>query len=511
MRRQWRLSLVMAMLLALAGCGFGTSSSPETTTGQSLVLDSNFTPKSGWALETDDAIELSKAGVLESLTRVDNDIKVQPALAASWKQTAPDTWDITLREGAKFQDGTTAVDATAVTQALNHVLKAEAPPAAFSPDIIASVKAADPQTVRITTKGPDPLMPFRLASPNTGILAPAGYEGGKINPIRTATGPFVLVKEVPKQSITLERNASWWGGNVGLAGAEMRFIPDGGVRATQVRTDEAQIGVVIPISSLPEFQSASDVRVNVQSLPRTTALYLNNAKAPFNKKEVRQAIQSAIDVQSIADNVYEKAAKPAVGPFLPDEPWGDEQAKPVAYDPDKATQLLAQAGVNPGSLQVDLWAYQERPELKDVATAIQAMLKKVGITAKIRNAEYAALEPDLLAGKFDMMLLSRNHLSAVADPAGFLQADYTCKGGYNLSHFCDPTIDKQVAQASKLADPNARYDLYRQVADKLQADAVDVFLVHEQQHDALRASVQNYRLNPVGYYYLTPDLALNAS
>jgi peptide/nickel transport system substrate-binding protein len=510
MRRHWWSGVVMAMLLALAGCGFGDSSSPEGGADQRLVLASNFTPKSAWALETDDGIELSKAGVLEGLTRVDQEIQVQPALAESWKQTNPTTWDFTLRQGVKFHDGSN-VDATAVAQALNHVLKVEAPPAAFSPDTVASVKAVDPQTVRITTKGPDPLIPHRMASPNTGILAPAAYQGGKINPVRTGTGPFVLVNEVPKQAITLERNASYWGGEVGLAGAEVRFIPDGGVRATQVRTNEAQIGVVIPIARLPELESAGDVRVNVQSLPRTTALYLNNAKAPFNKKEVRQAIQSAIDVQAIADNVYEGAAKPAVGPFLPDEPWGDPQAKPVARDLDKAKRLLAQAGVAPGSLEVGLWAYHERPELKDVATAIQAMLKEVGITAKIRNAEYAALEPDLFAGKFDMLLQSRNHLSAVADPAGFLTADYTCKGGFNISHFCDPSLDKQIAEASRLADANARYEIYRQVAAKVQADAVDVFLVHEQQHDALHASVQNYRLNPVGYYYLTADLALAAT
>src|SRR6266540_6031028 len=190
--------------------------------------------------ETDDGILLSRAGCLETLLRYEPDGTLSENLATSWKQVKPTAWDFQLREGVKFQDGT-PMDADAVVGALQHVLDAKTPARSFDPDVVSGVKAVDASTVEITTPAPDMLLPLRMASPNTGILAPKAYEGKQIDIKGTCTGPFTVVKEVPRQSLELERNDNYWGGKPNIASAEVRFVVDGATRVTQVQTGEAQI------------------------------------------------------------------------------------------------------------------------------------------------------------------------------------------------------------------------------------------------------------------------------
>ena len=500
-----------AMILPLAACGMGGGSdSGGSGSGgagaQSIVIDEPFGPKANWALETDDAFVLTKAGCLETLTKYDNSSgTLKPMLALSWTQRQSTAWDLTLRPGVKFQDGT-ALDAKAVVGALQHALKAKTPASAFSPKSIADVKAVDSSTVEITTIKPDPLLPYRLAAPNTGILSPKAYTGAATNPEGTCTGPFRIIKEIPQQAIDLKRNTSYWGGSVKLASAEVRFIADGAKRATQVQTGEAQIARRVPVTSVQNLKGSTSVSVQTQQQPRTTELLLNNKKAPFDKLAVRQAIQAAIDTKAITDSVFPGAGRPAVGPFGPGEPWTPQGAAAVTADTAKAKSLLAQAGVTPGSLKIQLIAYNEGVGFSDIAAVIQQQLKAIGITVIIKTADSASVEPDLLSGNFQTALLSRNHLSDMPDPLGFLTADYTCKGGYNLSHFCDPAFDALIAKAASTKDATARYAQYAQAAAELQSQAVDVFIIHESESVAVASGIQGYAVHP--YYTLTAGLSL---
>ncbi|MEV0905472.1 ABC transporter substrate-binding protein [Streptomyces hokutonensis] len=499
-----------ALTLSLAACGMGggSSDSGSSTSGQSIVIDEPFAPAADWALETDDAFVLTKAGCLETLTKYDTSGALKPMLAVSWKQSGPKTWDIELRKDVKFQDGT-PLDAAAVVGALKHELAAKAPAAAFSPETVAGVKAVGDTAVEITTVTPDALLPYRLAAPNTGILAPKAYTGSSTNPEGTCTGPFRITKEIPQQAIDLKRNASYWGGAVQLASAEVRFIADGAKRATQIQTGEAQIARKIPVTSVQDLKGSSSVAVRTQELPRTTELVLNNKKAPFDNEKVRQAIQAAIDTKAITNAVYQGAGRPAVGPFAPGEPWTPASAETVSADAAKAKSLLAEAGVTPASVKMQLIAYNEGSGFADLAAVIQQELKAIGVTVTIKTADYASVEPDLLSGDFQAALLSRNHLGDMPDPLGFLTADYTCKGGYNLSHFCDKTFDALIEKAASTKDATSRYADYAEAATELQSRAVDIFLTHETESVAVASGVKGYAVHP--YYTLTAGLSLSTN
>jgi peptide/nickel transport system substrate-binding protein len=130
----------------------------------------------------------------------------------------------------------------------------QTPARAFNADVISKVSATDESTVQITTPKPDPPLPLRVASPNTGILAPEAYEGKEINIEGTCTGPFTVTDEVPRQSLNLEADDNYWGGEVNLDSAEVRFIVDGAARATQLQTGEAQIARSIRVASLARWR-----------------------------------------------------------------------------------------------------------------------------------------------------------------------------------------------------------------------------------------------------------------
>ncbi len=190
---------------------------------------------------------------------------------------------------------------------------------------------------------------------------------------------------------------------------------------------------MIPPWTVKTVEAAKGVKVAPITVPRITEMLLNNSKAPFKDIKVRQAIRAAIDTAGIADSIYEGVVKPATMPFAPGEPWAPKDVTP-AYDLEKAKALLKEAGVAPGSLKVTLLAYTERTELKDVAAVIQAQLQEIGIKVDVRVTDYTAIEPDLLSGNFDMVLLSRGYATDVAEPIGFLNADYTCTGGLDNGH-----------------------------------------------------------------------------
>ena len=475
--------------------------------GDKRIVYATFeTIDSAWALETDDAFMLTKTGVAETLTETDFDGALAPLLATAWKQTGDLTWEFTLRDGVKFQDGT-PLDAAAVVGALNHLLHVQAPARSFNPKTIASVEAVGSNVVRVTSVAPNVLVPYYVASPNTVILDPKAYAGPQIDPMGTGTGPFTMVKADLPQSYTLDRNASYWGGSVGLAGVEVRLVPKGDTRATLIQTGEAQIASSLPITSVPTLTADSNISVADAPLARTNTLYLNNQKAPLNDVRVRQAIQAAIDTDSLSKDVLEGSVVPASGPFAANAPYAPKGAAPVVRDVEKAKSLLTAAGIAPGTLTLGLWTYPSRPELPDVAVALQSMLKDAGINVEVRVADYAALEPDVLAGKFDMMIVSRSYLIDINDPAGYLASDYGCAGGYNLSHFCDKTLDSGLSQALANPDPSARNTFYASFAAKLEADAVDVFLYNPQEISAIDKHIQNYRIHPLENFLLTSKLA----
>ncbi|WP_308259032.1 ABC transporter substrate-binding protein [Pseudonocardia sp. H11422] len=499
------LALVTALLLA--ACGGATASSGTVVADGELTAALQFAPRSGYAIDTDDAFVLTQLGATETLVATGEDKQPLPRLATGWTRVDPLTWRFELRPGVSFHDGTPLTGA-AVAGALTWLTGTAAPPRAIRG--IGLTAAADGESaVRLSTRAPDPILPLRLTSPNTAILAPSAYAGGPATPpsvIGTGTGPMRLDATQGAQSATLTRNDAYWGGRPALARVQARFIPDPAARAIAIQAGDVQVAQGIPEASLAELQATDGIEVQTVAAPRTVSLFLNQSAAPFSDVRLREAVERALDRPALAEQALAGAALPASDLFGPAVPWGSTE-RPPGTDVDAARALLAQAGHGPDNpLSVRLWTYPNRPELPTLAAAVQGMLAAAGIESEIRVTDYATLEPEILGGRYDLFLLSRAYLSDLPDAAGVLASDYTCDGSYNLDRYCSPEFDALVAGLSSITEPARRQEVFRQAAAKLVADSAGVPLVHSQDITAIRG-VSGHVPDPQGQRLVTTELA----
>ncbi|GAA1829146.1 ABC transporter substrate-binding protein [Pseudonocardia ailaonensis] len=504
-----RTAAALALVTLVASCGSGGAATGIPVADGELRLAAQFVPRSGYAMDTDDAYGLYQLGVTETLVAAGSDGRVRPGLATDWTPVDDRTWRFTLRPGVTFQDGT-PLTPEAVATALGWVAGVAAPPRAVKG--IGLTAAADGTgAVRVSTAKPDPILPLRLSSVNTAILAPSAYEPGTPPSVRgTGTGPMRLVEAEGNRTARLERNDSYWGGRAQLARVAVQYVTDPTARALALRAGDVDIAQGLPESSLLEFTGPNGYDNQTVPAPRTASLLLNLSAKPFDDLRARQAVAKAIDRTALAEQALAGSATPASELFGGAVPFGSTDA-PAPADPAGARALLEQAGYGPQNpLRVRLATYPNRAELPTLATAVQGMLREVGIDAQIRVAEYAPQEAQILAGDFDMFVLSRSYLTDVPDAGATLSSDYSCAGSYNVNHYCSAEFDALIGPLSTSTDPLARQAIFRQAARKLVDDVAGVPLIHSQENGVARG-VSGYTVDPLGKRLVTTGLTRTSS
>ncbi|MFF2011903.1 ABC transporter substrate-binding protein [Streptomyces sp. NPDC058195] len=490
--------LAAALLVPLAtACSSsdGSGGSGGGKAGQRLRVVMAFPPAQAMSPYGDDAVTLSRLAVTEGLTALDADGTPEPALATSWKRDNDRTWTFTLRE-ARFQDGT-ALDSAAVARSLRAAEKASPKPRVLS-DTRLTVVTPDARTVTITTAAPDPLLPQRLANPSLTILSGAAYTGGRVNPAGHATGPFTLTRVNGAVSATLGRNDSYWGTKAKAPGIDVKFVADGTARANALRTGAADVAEYVPLSQAPLL---GDGLVHEFPSARTNGLSLNTRHGVFADPAMRAAAREAIDSAALVKGVYEGRADTARGLLGPGVPWAAADRTAPTHRAKAASRAQVAR-----TKQIVLATYTNRPELPEVATVVQQQLTARGFTVKQVVRDYAQLEADALAGRFDAFIQARNTLLDTADPVSYLASDFTCDGSFVISQLCDERVDAAVGKAAALAGTEARHRAEMAAeADILGTDAL-VPLLHErfvQGYDDSR--VHGVSLDPMERTLITAD------
>ncbi|MEU1306756.1 ABC transporter substrate-binding protein [Streptomyces shenzhenensis] len=482
-RRTWAVCGVL-FAPVLAGCfaSGGDAQEGDAQGARRLRVALAFPPAERLSPYGADATILSRLGVTEGLTALDGNGAAAPALAKSWRRDGDRAWVFTLREAA-FQDGGDVTPAAVVT-ALTHAAEARPAPAALS-GVTLTATAEGGRNVRITTGRPDPILPLRLSSPGLAVLSQKAYgPDGAVDPLGTGTGPFALTKVTGATAATLDRFDDYWGGLAQAPGVDVRFIADGTARANALRTGEADIAEAIPVAQAATLDTATRRET---ATTRTTGLLLNSASGPFEDPALRAAARAAVDTSGLAEDVYEAHADPGAGLYGPAVTWADgKHLEPAGR---------ARPG-RPDGAAVTLATYDNRPELPEVAQVLKQQLERAGFRVRLVVREYARLESDALAGKFDALVLARNSLVDTGDPVAVLASDYSCDGGYNLAQLCDKDVDRAVAEAEATADPARRQDAALAAeAEILGTDAV-VPLVHQRVITGVGTSVKGVLLDP---------------
>ncbi|NGO46670.1 ABC transporter substrate-binding protein [Streptomyces ureilyticus] len=438
---------------------------------------------------SNDATVLSKLSVAEGLTALNKDGAAAPALAKSWKQVNPTTWSFELRK-ATFQDGSD-VTAESVVSALDHAGQAAPKPRVLS-DVTLTAKADDADTVTLTTKAADPVLPLRLASPALGILAPKAYaKNGTVSPVGTGTGPFEITKLTGKTKATLDRFDGYWGGKAKAPGVDVTWIADGTARASALRGGDVDIAEWIPTAQAKLLDK--DTRHEVPSV-RTDSLVLNTGSGLFTDASLRAAAREAVDGGALVDSVFGGYADPAQGLFGPAVSWADDNR--VAVSGRATATTAADVKTKTKGKTLRLATYTNRAELPEAATVLQQQLEKAGFTVKQDVREYTQMEADLLAGKYDALVFSRVTLLDTGDAVAYLASDYTSDGVYNIAGLKDPKVDQAIKSAAEEGDTERRQQqIMRAEAEILRTDAV-VPLVYEKVVQGIATDVEGVLLDP---------------
>jgi peptide/nickel transport system substrate-binding protein len=446
---------------------------------------------------------------------------IRPGLAESWEISDDGrVYTFNLRQGVSFHDGE-PFNADAVVTWYNSVDE-ESPDsqydavrmvyiADFITNWIDSVEAVDEFTVRMTL--PEPYAPLlaNLAIPIAGIVSPAaiarGLDDVMVNP--SGTGAFRLANPddwTRDSQLVLEANPDYWGGAPKVDQLIIKVIPESSTRLQQLETGEIDIAWALTPEDVERTRENPDLVVVEDAGLNTNWANINVTLEPLTSKEVRQALNYAVNKEEISEGLYNGNMVPAGG-VLPPVDWAyNPDLKSYTYDPDQARELLAAAGYDEGNpLSFTFMAYTiprgYNPVGDRLATAIQEYWSEVGVEANIQTAEWTQYREDRAAGKFQCAL--GGWQGDNGDPDNFLA---TLLGGWsvgagNVSFYENPEVDDLLEQAVRVSDMEERKQLYHQAEQLIVDDAPCVFLGYQMHQVVTRANITDFQLQPTYIYY----------
>jgi len=328
----------------------------------------------------------------ENIARFDEKLKIVPGLATKWEQSKDGmAWTFYLRKGVKFHDGT-PFNAEAVKVFFERMIGPEKPSRAglFVP-FVSSVDILDEYTAKVNMKTPFAFFLNNLAHSASGVISPTALKtyGKDISRRAVGTGPFKFVEWVHGDHLTMVRNDEYWGGKPRLDKIIVKTVKEDSARVMMLQSGDANLIVRIPSEDIPRLEKDANLRLDSTETLRVLFLGINCYKKPYNDVRIRQALAYAIDKESIVKNIYQGRALVASNIVTP-LTTGYIPIKGYSYDPEKAKNLLAEAGF-PNGLKVKFWSPQGRyPKDFEMAQAIQQQLKKVGIDCTLDTMEWAA-------------------------------------------------------------------------------------------------------------------------
>ncbi len=435
----YKLAFAMALALPLAGCFDSPETAEETSStaaGKSTQIRVAMMqpPRTGLSPLSDDAFKLSRWSTAETLVNLSPESEALPMLATAWEQVEPLVWHFTIREGVSFHNGA-PLTAKEVVNSLQAAINA-APKPRILDGIDLEVRALGDYQVEVKTQFVDPLLPSRLSSPQLAILAPSAYqEDGRVVPISAGTGPFELLEINGTTSAKLERNDNYWGEKAKIETILAEYVPDGFARAAALKTGTADVVEAVPVAQIATIDPALLTEV---AMPRTNTLYLNSQSDVFDDIEMRKTAAAAIDRAQIVNTVYEGHADIAEGLLGPALAW----AAPIRPERPQLTEGLKANGES-----IVIGTFTDRAELPEVAALLKQQLEAVGFAVELDIREYAQIENDALAGKFDAFILSRATVLDSGDPVAYMMSDFSCAGSFNIGQYCSEQVDQALKHA----------------------------------------------------------------
>jgi len=443
--------------------------------------------------------------------------RMQPRLAGPLKIVFDKSWPaqdepvitFRLRKGIKWHDGApfTAADVRFTYEKLMD--EKVASPRRSDYELIKSLQVPDDYTVRVTYKEPFspclyswmmPIIPYHLLKDEDDLR----------NPVRTnfdrrpiGLGAYKFAQWVTDQQIVLQRNDEYWQGRPHLPRVAYRIIPDPTVSQLEFATGGYDYTPLEP-HQVRRFER--DGRYDVYSGQSNSYSYIGwNLRRPyFQDKRVRLALAHAIDVQAIIKYVLYGYGQPCTGPFAPVTPWWNPKIKPIPYDPQRARQLLAEAGWRDtdgdGILEKDgepfrftLITNNGNPVRRDIAVLVQRYLKQIGIEVQVNLYEWTVfIEKFIDPRNFDACVLGWS-LGFDHDLYQLWHSSQIHGRALNFVSYVNPQVDRLLESARTEFDVEKIKQYCYRLAELIYADQPYLFLFYPQSNAAMPKGLYRVR------------------
>ncbi|MEK3725606.1 ABC transporter substrate-binding protein [Paenibacillus sp. FSL H8-0034] len=503
-----RLKLLLAalcLMIVLSACtsSGGSSSAPVTDKGNAATPSKPGKDTLTVAQEIDaGTLDPQKQGkipdmgilinMFDTLVTRDDNNKLAPSLATEWKALDDTTWEFKLREGVKFHNGE-PFNAEAVKFSIDRLNNPDTKSPIVELKTVKEVIVVDAKTVKIVTDGPDPILPNKMTLFGGTMVPPQyikekGDDNFAKNPV--GTGPFKFVSWQKDSQITMEANADYWQGAAKFKKLVIKIIPNPSNMAAAIRAGEVDIAAGIKPDVATQLKSQTELKVVSSPGIRTFYISLDTKEGPLAKKEVRQALNYAIDVNTMIKTVLDGNAA-RVSTLIPKENFGfDPAITPYEYNIEKAKSLLTQAGY-PQGFAITLDA--DNLEVNNVQV-IAAQLEKIGVKVQLNLMDSKTLTANLIAKKTSPMYFIGNTgwtMDAMSNFQSYLKSDRR----YN--RFANAEIDKLIDEEEQTIDPQKRQVSFTKLQTILKEEAPFIYLYQINGLYGIRNNIE-WKPNPVG-------------
>jgi peptide/nickel transport system substrate-binding protein len=483
-------TVAVAASLVVTACGSGDSTPSSDEPTRELTAGFLLEPETldyTSIISRPSRIVLS-FNVMEGLLKTNDDGELEPSLAESYEQSDDGLEYVFKLREATFHDGAefTAEDVVfSFERTRDPEAKHPRNRAGFS--AVDKVEAVDDRTVRITMKEPDSLFLNHLGRDAGHIVDEASVDQLATHPI--GTGPFKFEEWVRGDRISVVRNEDYWGDEPFLERFTFKYIPDASAMANAFRTQEIDIiGEVESIEQVEQFLDQGGVEVTSGASVGDMVLTLNNSVPPLNDLRVRRALNHAVNRDEIIDVATNGRGVPIGTHSTPLYPWHDDSlVNRYPHDPEKARELLAEAGFPDGvTLEMKTGG---QPYVEATSEILFDQLAQAGITVKPRAMEFGVFIEDLFTrSNFQMGLLSFNatpDILTYADPERFWKYD-------------SKVVQDLVAKATSATEESVRDEAFGKALKQITEDAVHVWLYLVPNLAVVRDNIEGTQVN--GYH-----------
>lgn len=472
---------VTTSLLCLAPAALAAQSSKDATMtiGIGIVMDT-LDP----AQQTTTTVKNILGYELETLVAFNAQGKLVPALATSWAWSDNgEALTFDLRKGVKFHDGT-PFNADAVKFSLGRVISGKVTtPDGIMYQVIKSIDVVNPYTVRFVLKHHEPDLLRKMGGTVASIIAPSsvGKNGNTYSNIQhpIGTGPYQLVQRVHGSELVFDRVNDYWGKEPYYSKVVFRIEPETSALEAGLRSGQLNMIMNPPVTDLDALKSQG---YKILEAPDDRSIYiaLVTNQPPFNNKDVRQAVNYAVNKEAIIKNVEFGAVDRSDSPFAPTV-GGYCKVGVYKYDPAKAKQLLAASGLK--DISITLGTPRGRyTEDYQAAQAIASYLREVGMKVQVQTSDWASYLALTLSTHDTYNAYLIGWAPAALDPTEqmlFLNKEGWPPKGANGTFFADSRVEKLFAEAQEEVDPTKRDKIDCEMQKDLWADAPWIYLWHQ--------------------------------